>query len=94
MAEHAILFEVRAVEPTPNPNAMKFVLDRPVCEERLSFFNAESAVAHPLANRLFSITGVTSLLLLGDFITVSKTPAARWPVIRKEVVRVLSNPPA
>lgn len=84
-------FRVRAVEPTPNPNAMKFVLDRAVSEQPVSFLIAEVAGDHPLASSLFAIPGVSSLLLLNDFITINKTPDARWPDITKRVRKVLAE---
>ena len=84
-------FRVVEVQPTPNPNALKFLLDRPVSEQPFSFFNAPAAADHPLATRLFAIEGVSSLLLLGDFITVNKSPDAGWAEIKKQVRRVLSE---
>ena len=84
-------FRIVEVQPTPNPNALKFLLDRPVAEQPISFFNAGAAADHPLATRLFQIDGVSSLLLLGDFITVNKSPDAGWADIRKQVRQVLSE---
>ena len=40
----------------------------------MSFLNAASGNEHPIASKLFAITGVTALLLLGDFVTVTKRP--------------------
>jgi NFU1 iron-sulfur cluster scaffold homolog, mitochondrial len=84
-------FTVREVQPTPNPNAAKFLLDRPISESPTSFFNALSAQGHPVASRLFAIAGVSSILLLGDFVTVNKNPDAKWSEITSKVKRVLSS---
>jgi len=84
-------FTVHDVQPTPNPNALKFILDRPVSEQPTSFFNAGSAKDHPLASRLFGVPGVSSLLLLGDFITINKSPEARWADIKGKVEQVLAT---
>jgi hypothetical protein len=35
-------FEIKDVQATPNPNAAKFALDRPIVEQTASFFNAQS----------------------------------------------------
>ena len=83
-------FSVVEVQPTPNPNALKFVLDRPISPQPTSFFNAEAAADHPVASRLFAIQGVSSLLLLGDFVTVNKSADASWPPIRERVRQVLA----
>lgn len=82
-------FNVIDVQPTPNPNALKFILDRPITEQPMSFFNADAAAGHALASRLFQINGVSSLLLLGDFVTVNKRPEARWKPITERVQEVL-----
>lgn len=79
------------VQPTPNPNAVKLVLDRAIVEQPLSFFNAGQAIGHPLAERLFSIQGVSSLLLLGDFVTVNKRPEAAWADITAKVKKALAE---
>ena len=84
-------FVVAEVQPTPNPNALKFVLDRSVSQQPVSFFNAEAARDHPLASKLFAVPGVSSLLLLGDFITVNKRPEAGWADIQRGVRRALAE---
>ena len=84
-------FVVREIQSTPNPNAAKFVLDRPIAEQPTSFFNADAAKGHALAEKLFAIPGVSSLLLLGDFVTVNKTPDARWDQITPRVKAVLAK---
>jgi hypothetical protein len=84
-------FCVTEIQPTPNPNAVKFVLDQPISEAPISFLNAEQGQSHPIAKKLFAIAGVSSLLLLGDFITVNKTASAGWPTIKKKVKQVLAD---
>ena len=84
-------FRVSDIQPTPNPNAAKFLLDRPVVEQPMSFFNAAAAKDHPVASQLFAIPGVSSLLLLGDFITVNKAPEASWADITGRVEAVLAQ---
>ena len=84
-------FKVLEVQPTPNPNAAKFVLDLVIAENPTSFFNAASAKNHPIATKLFAIEGVTTLLFLGDFVTVNKSPDSHWKDITKQVERVLAE---
>lgn len=83
-------YRVVETQPTPNPNALKFILDRPISERPISFFNAAAAKDHALASKLFAIDGVTTLLLLGDFITVNKSPDKPWTTITPAVKRVLA----
>jgi hypothetical protein len=82
--------KVLSVEETPNPNARKFIVDEPA-QQAMSFFNADAAKGYALAEKLFAITGVSSLLFLRDFITVNKSSEAKWADILKEVRKVLSE---
>ena len=82
-------YRVIEIQPTPNPNALKFVLDRQVSQQPLSFFNAAAATDYPLAKRLFEIADVSSLLLLGDFITINKSPGGDWDDIKAQAQAVL-----
>lgn len=84
-------FRVTEVQPTPNPNAAKFILDKPIVEQPASFFNAAAAKGNAIAEALFAIPGVTSLLLLGDFVTVNKTADAQWGQIAAAVKAVLAR---
>lgn len=81
--------QVVSVEGTPNPNARKFVLDRVAFEAPAGFRSADAAAGHPLAARLFAVPGVCGVLLLGDFVTVSKTPEATWRAVAPAVRRTL-----
>ena len=67
-------------QQTPNPNAGKFVVNRqvtPVGTSR-SYYDAEEARQDPVARALMRLTGVRSIFMVDDFITVTKTPVARW----------------
>lgn len=82
-------------QPTPNPNAGKFTLNRRTVEGSASksFYSPEDAAGHELGAALFELDGVVSLFLVDDFVTVTKTPAARWdelvPAVQSVIERVL-----
>jgi hypothetical protein len=84
-------FRVTQVQPTPNPNATKFVLDRVIAERPASFLQADAAKHCPLAEQLFAIEGVRSILFLGDFVTINKHPDVPWPPIKRQVKLLLSK---
>ena len=84
-------FRVVEVQPTPNPNALKFMLDREISERPTSYLNAGAATDDPIAKRLFAVPGVSSLLFLGDFVTVNKSPDASWADIRSRIQRALAE---
>ncbi|MBL9030326.1 MAG: NifU N-terminal domain-containing protein [Phycisphaerae bacterium] len=86
---------LRVVEfqPTPNPNAIKCLLDRAVADAPRSFRAPESAGDDAIASRLFAIDGVTNVLILGDWLTVGKTPAVPWPAMKRAIAAALAQVP-
>ena len=73
-------------EPTPNPNALKFTLNRNVTEGRSkTYASPEAAEASPLAKKLFEIAGVKSIFFLNNFITVTRQPDADWVALARQV---------
>ena len=69
------------IQPTPNPNAMKLLLDAPAADGTKSYFNPAAAHGDPLATALFAIPGVAGVMLLNTMITISKRRDADWPAI-------------
>lgn len=78
------------VQPTPNVNALKFIVNRRLTEGRSQTFRtAQEAGASPLAATLLAIPGVVQVFFLNDFITVTREPTANWETIAPEVERLL-----
>lgn len=69
------------VQPTPNVNALKFVLNRRVTEGRSQTFTDAAAAAVPLARELLGIAGVRQVFFLNDFITVTRAEGADWDAV-------------
>jgi hypothetical protein len=82
--------EIR-VQPTPNPNAHKYVLSEKMFARPLNASTAEAAAAHPLAASLFALDDVYNVLLAQDFVTVNKLPAASWERVDEAALRVLAD---
>ena len=60
-------------EATPNPATLKFIPGRVVLDSgTLEFAGRDAAARSPLAQRLFTVPGVTSVFYGSDFITVTK----------------------
>lgn len=76
-------------QATPNPNAIKCVLDHRLPDTPRSYFRPDQAAGDPLAIALFAIPGVTNLLIHEAFITVGKRPDADWKSIKPAVERIL-----
>jgi hypothetical protein len=80
-------------QPTPNPNAGKFIIDRKVVEgtSSKSFYNADDAADHPLAAALFEVEGVASLFMVDDFVTVTKNADADWNTLIPKLQAVMEQ---
>jgi hypothetical protein len=73
-------------EPTPNPSAMKFTLDRPSTSKRHETFREGTDPAEsPLGAKIFALGGVTNVFLTADFISVTKDDAVSWDDIGEQI---------
>lgn len=63
--------------PTPNPDALKFTLDRPLAS-RMNVTAPADAAGEPFAEAIFAIDGVVGLFGVNDFVTVSRRPGTDW----------------
>lgn len=84
-------YTITRFEETPNPNALKCILDRPISDHPRSFLNAGMADGDPLASALFGVEGVAVVLMNGDWVTVNKRPEADWGKVKAGVKRVLAE---
>ncbi|MCS7013402.1 MAG: NifU N-terminal domain-containing protein [Chloroherpetonaceae bacterium] len=83
--------QVIDIQPTPNPNAMKFVVNGVFPPGSHAFMSAAEAEKDPLAKEIFALSGVTSVFYMNNFLTVSKAPNAAWDEIREGVVAALAK---
>jgi hypothetical protein len=84
-------YKVTDIQSTPNPNAVKFVLDAEISDRPVSFLNPREGEGHPIASQLFAVGGVTSVLLLGDFVTINKAADVKWETITQKVQEILKK---
>lgn len=79
-------------EGTPNPNALKFVLDKVILEKStLNYPNKESASNSPLALKLFAIDSVKEVFIGKDFITISKKTEVNWDLVYEKILDVINK---
>ena len=77
-------------EQTPNPATLKFLPGQTVMERGTADFpSPEAAERSPLAQRLFGIEGVTGVFLGADFVTVAKSGAHEWHVLKPPILGAL-----
>ena len=78
-------------QATPNPDSLKITMRNGsfIKTGLLVFASKDEAEAHPLANSLFQIDGIVNVLILPEFITVTKNPSADWRLLWKSVEKTL-----
>ena len=81
---------VKDVDLTPNPQALKFILnDRILSRETRSFQNVTEAENDPLAKAIFDLGGVVSVFYMDRFITIEKEPDISWGKIQMPFVNFI-----
>jgi Fe-S cluster biogenesis protein NfuA len=76
-------------EATPNPATLKFIPGKPVLPgSTREYRSAADAVESPLAERLFSVNGVSGVFLGQDFITVTKE-TSDWQHLKPAILGLI-----
>lgn len=85
--------KVSSIQPTPNPNAFKFLVDQPLAKpgETRAYAKPEQAQDDVLAQGMFAIPGVETLFFCDNFVTVSMTAEADWRGVADQVTRLLES---
>jgi Fe-S cluster biogenesis protein NfuA len=87
--------KISEIEPTPNPNAMKFILKEPLTWGiSRSYENAEQAKDDPLASKLFDLEHVTSVFYVDHWITVTQDGRADWQELMRELAAPIREAPS
>lgn len=85
--------KVQAIQPTPNPNAFKFVVDQALARPGASvnYQKPEEARHDVLAQGLFAVPGVDGVFYCDNFVTVTMTPKADWRAVAEQITRMLES---
>lgn len=79
-------------EDTPNPETVKFIPGQPVLPQgNAEFLEADETQSSPLAKQLFSVTGVKSVFLSGDFISVTKEEDKPWNIMKPRIMALIMD---
>lgn len=83
--------KISDIEYTPNPNAVKFIVDQPLTQHgaSLTYASIEEATESPLAQELLQIEHVESVYFYGTWLTVTQDGATEWrPLLKKLAVPI------
>lgn len=85
------------LEFTPNPNTLKFVVNRDLMgapgngPAAANFTSVEKANHSPLAQALFSVPGVEAVMVSTNFVTITKGVGGDWDVLAEKVPATLES---
>jgi Fe-S cluster biogenesis protein NfuA len=79
-------------QPTPNPNALKFILNQEVKHEgKATFKSAMDCKDIPLAEALFDLRGVDQIHFFQNVVTVSKFSFEDWEHLEPAIQTTLES---
>ena len=80
-------------EPTPNPNALKFLPGREVSPSAtLEYRTIDEATASPLAEALFEVEGVDGVFFGADYVSVTRQPQGpEWSEMKAPILGVIMD---
>ena len=77
---------------TPNPDTLKFVVDRILLEYgSIDFSNREKAATSPLVLKLYGIDGVKAIMVGTNFVSVTKSNTVDWTTLAEPVISTLQK---
>lgn len=86
------MFNVIDVQETPNPDALKFILDSQLLAIGVrQFEDKKSAQGDTLAQPLFAMGNILSVFYSGNFVTVTKSPSARWKDVQPQIKKIIED---
>lgn len=72
-------------ETTPNPSALKFVVNKALTKTTVEFKNIDEAQASPLAQELFKFHYVKEIFISENYVSVTKYDSISWDEITLEL---------
>lgn len=79
-------------EGTPNPNALKFVVDKVLLEKgSISFESKAKSTDSALVSKLFEIKSVENVLIGKNFITITKKADEVWDNIYEKIIGIINS---
>jgi len=83
---------IEDVDLTPNPHALKFILNEKLLNmETRQFPNKQFAQSDPFVKGIFEIEGVVSVFYMDKFVTIEKSAESNWGQIQRPFINFLKN---
>jgi Fe-S cluster biogenesis protein NfuA len=79
-------------QSTPNPQALKFIMNRDVkAEGKVSFTSPQSCHHVPLANAIFGLGGVVQVHLYENILTITQDGAMNWAILTPRIIEIIQS---
>lgn len=83
---------VSDVDLTPNPHALKFILNEKLLNyETRQYADKEAAKDDQFAAGIFELEGVVSVFYMDKFVTIEKSPDSNWAQIQRPFIDFLKS---
>ncbi|CAL7963427.1 NFU1 iron-sulfur cluster scaffold homolog, mitochondrial [Alphaproteobacteria bacterium] len=79
------------IQETPDPHTLKFVLNKEILEQHVTYLfqtEQESKVS-PLAQEIFKLTGIKSILLGSNFVSITKNHDVGWDKLQSRLSNIV-----
>ena len=82
-----------SLEFTPNPNTLKYSVNRELLDHGAANFvkKSEAEARSPLATKLFGVPGIAGIMIGKNFVTVTKTEEGDWDVVHKNSSQIIES---
>jgi len=78
------------IQSTPNPNALKFILNIPVKNVgKVTYKNVDQCQHNPMAAALFTIPNITEVYFFDNYVTVTQDGNVDWDQIEEQIKKVI-----
>ena len=78
------------IQSTPNPNALKFVLNMPVKNQgKVTYKNAGQCKHNPMAAALVTVPNITEVYFYDNYVTVTQDGNVDWDQIEDQIKKLI-----
>lgn len=79
------------IEETPNPQSMKFTVNKEIAENNFSFANSQEAFSSPLASKIFGFPWTESVFIGSNYVTITKQDWVEWEVLAEPLADLIKE---
>ncbi len=78
------------IQSTPNPNALKFVLNIPVkTEGKVTYKKVDECGSNPMAAALFTVPNISEVYFFDNYVTVTQDGNVEWDMIEDQLRKII-----